>query len=154
MKKFIRIQSEKNIEVTEGLTHIDMTNLDARVADRLRVASAWVQSRILIRKGTGLYPAIIQTWETVQALVKDGVLTLGFETDDCDNPEAEEMYKRVERAHQDYERRLAQTEIDRERAESVRRSYDNRDSVTTTNRKPATRKPKTETVKPAEEKGE
>lgn len=154
MKKFIRIQSEKNIEVTEGLTHIDMTNLDARVPDRLRVASAWVQSRILIRKGSGLYPAIIQTWDTVLALVKDGVLTLGFETDECDNPEAEEMYKRVERAHMDYERRLAQTEADRDRAEAVRRSYDNRDSVSTANRRPATRKPKTDTVKPVEEKSE
>lgn len=147
MKKFIRIQSTKNIEVTEGLTCIDMTNLDARVADRLRVASAWVKSRILIHQGVGFYPAIIQEWNTVKALVNDGTLTLGFETDDCDDPAAYEMYARVERAHHDYEMRVAQAEADRCRAEETRRSYDNRDAVATTNRRTATRrvtKPTTE----------
>lgn len=140
MKKFIRIQSTKNIEVTEGLTCIDMTNLDARVADRLRVASAWVKSRILIRQGVGFYPAIIQEWNTVKALVNDGTLTLGFETDECDEPAAYEMYNRVERAHRDYEMRVAQAEADRCRSEETRRSYDNRDAVATTNRRTATRR--------------
>ena len=147
MKKFIRIQSTKNIEVTEGLTCIDMTNLDARVADRLRVASAWVKSRILIRQGVGFYPAIIQEWNTVKELVNDGTLTLGFETDECDEPAAYEMYNRVERAHRDYEMRVAQAEADRCRSEETRRSYDNRDAVATTNRRTATRrvtKPTTE----------
>lgn len=147
MKKFIRIQSTKNIEVTEGLTCIDMTNLDARVADRLRVASAWVKSRILIRQGVGFYPAIIQEWNTVKTLVNDGTLTLGFETDECDEPAAYEMYNRVERAHRDYEMRVAQAEADRSRSEETRRSYDNRDAVATTNRRTATRrvtKPTTE----------
>lgn len=147
MKKFIRIQSTKNIEVTEGLTCIDMTNLDARVADRLRVASAWVKSRILIRQGVGFYPAIIQEWNTVKALVNDGTLTLGFETDECEEPAAYEMYNRVERAHRDYEMRVAQAEADRCRSEETRRSYDNRDAVATTNRRTATRrvtKPTTE----------
>lgn len=142
MKKFIRIQSTRNIEVTEGLTCIDMTNLDARVGDRLRVASAWVKSRILIRKGVGLYPAIVQEWNTVKSLVKDGTLTLGFETDECDDPAAQEMYNRVERAHKDYEMRTAQAEADRERAEESRRSFDNRDAAATANRRAATRKPK------------
>lgn len=142
MKKFVRIQSEKNIEVTEGLTCVDMTNIDARVADRLRVASAWVQSRILIRKGTGYYPAIIQTWGSVKSLVEDKVLTIGLESDECDDPAAEEMYSRVERAHRDYEARVAQAEADRARADTVRRSYDNIDGVSTANRRTTTRKPK------------
>lgn len=105
MKKFIRIQSEKNIEVTEGLQSIDMTNRDAHVADRLRVASAWVQSRVMIKKGSALYPACIQEWDSVKQLVKLGVLTLGFETDECDDPEAEAILKRVENAHRDYQAR-------------------------------------------------
>ena len=104
MKKFVRIQSEMNIEVTEGLQSIDMTNRDAHVADRLRVASAWVQSRVMIRKGSGVYPACIQNWDSVKALAANGKLTVGAETDDGD-AEAEEILKRVENAHRDYQMR-------------------------------------------------
>ena len=104
MKKFVRIQSEMNIEVTEGLQSIDMTNRDAHVADRLRVASAWVQSRVMIRKGSGVYPACIQNWDSVKALAAIGKLTVGAETDEGD-AEAEEILKRVENAHRDYQMR-------------------------------------------------
>ena len=112
MSKFIRIQSTKNIEVTEGLQSIDMTNRDAHVPDRFRVASAWVQTRVLIREGAGYYPAIIKDWGSVKALQKDGVLTLGEETDECDDPVANETYERVMREKEKYLQRAAAAKAD------------------------------------------
>lgn len=121
MKKFIRIQSTKNIEVTEGLTGIDMTNPDAHVADRLRVASAWVQTRVLVREGIGYYPAIIKDWGSTKALVKDGVFTLGDETDDCDDPKAIETYDRVMRERKKYEDRAKEAKADADRRNTIRK---------------------------------
>ena len=104
MKKFVKIQCDVNIEVTEGLQSIDMTNRDAHVADRLRVAPAWVQTRVLIRKGAGVYPACIQHWSTVKALAANGTLTIGAETDEGDEA-AEEQLAKLERARNERENR-------------------------------------------------
>lgn len=112
MSKFIRIQSNRTIEVTEGLQSIDMTNRDAHVPDRFRVASAWVQTRVLIREGVGYYPAIIKDWGSVVALQKDGVLTLGEETDECDDPNAIATYERVMREKEKYLQRAAAAKAD------------------------------------------
>ena len=84
MKKFVRIQSDIDIVVTAGLQSINMSNRDAHVADRLNVKSAWVGTRVLITKGTGYYPAEIKTWDSVQALAKDKLLTVGEESDTVD----------------------------------------------------------------------
>lgn len=111
MKKFVEIQSSKNIEVTEGLTGIDMTNPDAHVPDRLRVASTWVQTRVFIRQGKGVYPAFVQDWTSVQALASDGILTIGMETDEGDE-EAEKTYDRVIRAKKQYAQRAAEAKAD------------------------------------------
>lgn len=111
MKQFVRIQSDLNIEVTEGLQSIDMTNRDAHVPDRLRVASAWVQSRVMIRKGTGTYPACIQHWDSVKSLAKNRVLTIGEETDDGDEA-AVEALNRIESAHRDYQMRSEAAKTD------------------------------------------
>lgn len=104
MKKFVKIQSDVNIEVTEGLQSIDMTNRDAHVADRLRVAPAWVQTRVMIKRGAGVYPACIQYWATVKALADNGVLTIGTETDEGDAT-AEETLARLEHAQAEREHR-------------------------------------------------
>lgn len=104
MKKFVKIQSDVNIEVTEGLQSIDMTNRDAHVADRLRVAPAWVQTRVMIKRGAGVYPACIQYWATVKALADNGVLTIGTETDEGDAT-AEETLARLEHAQVEREHR-------------------------------------------------
>lgn len=84
MKKFVRIQSDIDIVVTAGLQSINMSNRDAHVADRLNVKSAWVGTRVLITKGTGYYPAEIAKWDSVIALAKDKLLTVGEETDNVD----------------------------------------------------------------------
>lgn len=121
MKKFVRIQSEKNIEVTPDLQYIDMTNPDAHVGDRLRVAGQWIQMRVLIRKGTGLYPSCVQNWSTVKSLAKSGVLTVGEETDECTNEETLATAKRLEIAQRNYELRKKEAIADQERAATVHR---------------------------------
>ena len=89
MKNYIRITSEIDVTVSAGLQSINMTNKDAHVADRLNVKSAWVGTRILIKKGTGYYPAEIGQWDAVKSLAKDKVLTIGEEVDEiADDPEA------------------------------------------------------------------
>lgn len=75
-KDFVRIQSSKTIQVTMGLQNKDVTNPDAHVADRLKVSPLWPKTKVLIRAGVGNYPAIIQSWPSVQALVSDGILTI------------------------------------------------------------------------------
>ena len=112
MKKFIRIQSEKDIDVTEGLQSIDMTNKDAHVPDRLRVASAWVQTRIPIRKGAHDYPAVVQNWGSVKSLIAHGVITLGLESDTTNEPEAEAMYEKYYREKEKYLARAAAAKAD------------------------------------------
>ena len=112
MKKYIRIQSEKDIDVTEGLQSIDMTNRDAHVPDRLRVAGAWVQTRIPIRKGAHDYPAIVQNWASVKSLVNAGVITLGVESDETNEDRAVEIYEKYWREKQKYLDRAAAAKAD------------------------------------------
>ena len=112
MKKFVQIQSSKNIEVTEGLIGIDMTNKDAHVPDRLRVASAWVQTRVLVRTGQHWYPGFIQEWNSVKALVADKILTIGAESDTTDEQEAIDAYERVTREMAKREQRAAAAKAD------------------------------------------
>lgn len=107
MKKFIRITSTKPIRVTSGLGYIDNTNVDAHVADRLKLTSAWARTQVLIKEGTHYYPAIIKTWNTVKALVEDKTITLGEEVDETDDVDALEDYKRLEREIKFYENRKA-----------------------------------------------
>lgn len=83
-KKFVRIQSKINITVTPGLQHQDVTNKDAHVPDRLKVAPEWPRAMVDIKAGVGLYPAEIADWPTVKALVKDQILTLGEFVEEAD----------------------------------------------------------------------
>lgn len=76
MTDFIRIQSTMNITVTAGLQHQDVSSPDAHVADRLKVVPEWFKGTCLIHEGVGNYPAFIKDWPTVQALVRDGILTI------------------------------------------------------------------------------
>ena len=120
MGKFIRVQSDVNIDVTPGLRYIDMTNEDAHVPDRFRVASAWIQSRISIRKGAHYYPAKIQNWGSVISLIDHGKITLGTECDEIpDEAEAKlagEMLARLEREEAKYAERSAAAKRDQMRS--------------------------------------
>lgn len=81
MAKLVQIQSNITVKVTAGLQCQDVTNPDAHVADRLKVAPLWPKHTILIRQGAHNYPAEIKEWPTVKALAKDKVLTIGQEFD-------------------------------------------------------------------------
>lgn len=83
-KNFVRIQSNETIVVTSGLQHIDVTNPDAHVPDRLKINPSWPKTTCQISKGVGVYPSYVAEWPTVKALVKDKVLTIGEYLDDGD----------------------------------------------------------------------
>lgn len=86
-KKYVRIQSERPIQVTCGLQNKDVTNPDAHVADRLKISPSWPRCSVMILKGAHLYPSEIVEWPTVQALVKDKIITIGEYTDELENGE-------------------------------------------------------------------
>lgn len=76
-KQFVRIQSNKTIRVTAGLQHLDVTNPDAHVADRLKISPSWPKAMVIIEAGAHVYPSDITEWPAVKALAKDKVLTIG-----------------------------------------------------------------------------
>ena len=81
MKKYVRIHSNTNIRVTPGLQYEDVTKRDSDLQDRLKVNPLWPTAIVYIYKGSYLYPSEIAEWETVKALAKDKILTIGEFTD-------------------------------------------------------------------------
>lgn len=104
MAKFVRIQSEKTINVTAGLQHQDVTNPDAHIPDRLKVSPSWPKLTVLIKRGAHWYPAEIAEWNTVKALANDKILTIGETSDNCDDNEvvakSEELKRNTEEVEQ------------------------------------------------------
>lgn len=90
MKDYVYIQSEISIVVTAGLQNENVTNPDAHIPDRLKVNPVWPKLRIMVKAGRHIYPSLIAEWPTVKALVKDGVLTIGEETDSPNDAKIEE----------------------------------------------------------------
>ena len=84
VKPYVRIQSEKTIQVTCGLQNQDVTNPDAHVADRLKISPMWPQCTVLIHQGAHVYPSEIAEWPTVKALANDKILTIGEYLDSAD----------------------------------------------------------------------
>lgn len=97
MSKTIRIQSTTTITVTPGLQYMDKTNPDAHIPDRLKVSALWPRAMVMIKKGIDYYPAEIRNWDSVKALEKDGILTIG-ETVETDEPEKVEKAEKLNRA--------------------------------------------------------
>ena len=83
-KAYVRIQSSQNIRVTMGLNCEDVTNKDAHVPDRLKINPLWPKLTVLIAQGANWYPAEIAEWNTVKALVEQGILTIGEYSDEAD----------------------------------------------------------------------
>ena len=88
-KAYVRIQSQMTIQVTCGLQNNDVTNPDAHVADRLKISPNWPRCSVVIHEGAHLYPSEIAEWPTVQALVRDKIITIGDYTDDAEGDVAE-----------------------------------------------------------------
>ena len=93
---FIRIQSTMNITVTGGLQGQDVTNKDAHVPDRLKVQPLWPKLTVDIHEGVGTYPAYIVEWNTVKALVKEKVLTIGVHTMEPDTDKDAEVKENLD----------------------------------------------------------
>ena len=117
MKKFVRIQSNIDIMVSAGLQAIDVSNKDAHVADRLNVKSAWVGTRILVRKGTGYYPSEIAAWDSVKSLAKDKLLTIGEDVDEIPDGTPEEVEK-VVKAKETLQKEIKKYKARKKEAES------------------------------------
>lgn len=79
--KYVKIQSKMTITVTSGLQYRDITNKDAHVPDRLKIASIWPKKVVLIKEGQHWYPEVIVKWNTVKKLANQGILTIGEKSD-------------------------------------------------------------------------
>ena len=90
-KKYVKIHSDVTINVTAGLHNEDVTNKDAHVPDRLKVNPLWPKLTVMIKQGSGWYPSEIATWETVKALARDKVLTIGEYSDECSDKVVESV---------------------------------------------------------------
>lgn len=89
-KDYVYIQSNISIVVTAGLQNDNVTNPDAHVPDRLKVNPIWPKLRVMIKAGRHIYPKLITEWNSVKALVKDGILTIGEEADSPNDAKVEE----------------------------------------------------------------
>ncbi len=76
-QKYLKIQSTVNVNVTGGLKHLDMTDVNSNVADKLKVQAMWPKTLVRIATGTSYYPVEIKEWKTVQSLEKARLITIG-----------------------------------------------------------------------------
>lgn len=93
MKEYVYIQSKKSIVVTAGLQNENVTNPDAHIPDRLKINPVWPKLRIMIKAGRHIYPSLITQWNSVKALVKDSIITIGEEVDNPNDEKMEEKAK-------------------------------------------------------------
>ena len=100
MSKFVQIQSTMNITVTPGLNNKDVTNKDAHVADRLKIAALWPKGTVDIKQGVGYYPAYITKWNTVKALADKKVLTIGQYFEELPSGATEEEGRKAKKLDQ------------------------------------------------------
>lgn len=106
--KYVKIQSNKTIRVTAGLQFVDNTNPNANTADKLKISAEWPKLSFLIVKGSPQwYPEYITKWNTVQTLVKRGVMTISNEVrDDCEDEKVKEMANKVENNVKQYNKKV------------------------------------------------
>lgn len=106
-KPYVRIQSNTDICVTAGLQAQDVTNPDAHVPDRLKVNPIWPKLTVLIKKGAGIYPSYIAEWNTVKALARDKILTIGEYLDS----DAEDVNNEVKGVKEQLEQSIKEIEL-------------------------------------------
>ena len=127
MSEFVRIQSTKTIQVTCGLDFQDFTNYESDIANRLKVSPSWPKAMVLIREGVGNYPKQIVEWPTVQALIKDNIITIGEDVEETNEEkihEAEELAQNLEEIKPKRQRRsrkklddIAEDQVEEEKVE-------------------------------------
>lgn len=122
MSNYIKITSTITITVTGGLDYIDATNLDKHIENRLNIKPDWIGEKVMIKKGTGIYPAEIASWNTVKALVKDRILTISEDASDATKEEiavAEEEAKVLEEVKQEKKSRRGTKEVKEIKLEEI-----------------------------------
>lgn len=103
-KDYVEIMSTKNITVTAGLQNVDLTKKDSDVPNRLKVNAYWPRQSCLIKQGKHVYPTTILKWESVKALSKQGVLTIGQYTEADES--AKTIQSKLQSATTSYEKAL------------------------------------------------
>lgn len=101
MKKYVRIQSTKNVYAVGGLQTLDMSS-EVPGHERLNSKPMWTNLTILIKQGAHFYPGIVAEWESVKTLQNKEILTIGQFSDTCPNEaELEKDYARIMKAYKD-----------------------------------------------------
>lgn len=77
MKKYVKIQSQRNIQLTGGLQFLDMTDANQPIANKMKVQPLWSKEKLIIKAGSNWYPSYITQWSTTKALNEDGIITIG-----------------------------------------------------------------------------
>ena len=104
MKKFVQIASTMNIDVAPDLRCINATNPTAPMADKLSVKSVWSRFIVPLKQGMFWYPAQVKEWTSVKCLEKDGLVTIGAESDTCPKQdEVEALAKKLANAETRFE---------------------------------------------------
>ena len=74
---FVKIQSDRTINVTIGLNNQNFTKKDSDIPNRLKVNPLWPKTNVMIKQGTHWYPAEIAEWNAVKKFVELGIFTIG-----------------------------------------------------------------------------
>ncbi len=123
--KYVQINSTETISVTPGLQRLNVTNENSDVPNRLKVSPLWAKATVLIKKGIHEYPAEIASWNTVKALERDGILTIGKQTDVTDDEEAIKDAKMLEKSADILKtKKVTKTKIDAKKKVVVSESLD------------------------------
>lgn len=96
MKDYVKIQSKKTINVTDGLPYQNFTKKDSDIPNRMKIAPVWPKKTILIKEGTHFYPSEVVEFDSVKKLEKLEVLTIDtrdYTIDDVTQAEKAECLK-------------------------------------------------------------
>lgn len=76
MKDYVKIQSKKTINVTEGLPYQNFTKKDSDIPNRMKIAPVWPKKTITIKEGTHFYPSEIVEFNSVKKLEELEIITI------------------------------------------------------------------------------
>ena len=120
MKRFIKITATRpfRVMVDSKDQAIDASDVNAiNIQNRLKAINTWVDTLVTIKQGAGWYPSAIAKWQSVKSLENAGLISIGPESDDCDDKEAIALVEKFEQAQKNYEQQKKNVE---KQAESVK----------------------------------
>lgn len=104
MGKFVKISASKPRRVFSGLQTKNTTSDNPTNPNRLNVESLWTDNFVILKQGAWYYPSVVKTWDSVKALEKNEIVTIGGEVDSIEDGEklayANECYERVSKAYE------------------------------------------------------